>query len=412
MSDGVGAPGGRAYRARRRVGSAVGRWLPAAGGIAVLALAFAALGAAAPHEEWQWDLPPGFPRPRVPAENPMTVAKVALGRHLFYDTRLSGNGTQSCATCHQQARAFADPQPRGVGSTGEVHPRGPMSLANVAYASALTWANPNMRTLEAQALVPMFGEEPVELGLAGKEQELFRRIRAERRYGPLFAAAFPGEADPVTLVNITRAIASFERTLISGRAPYDRAEHGDHAAMSAAAQRGEQLFFSEQLECFHCHGGYNFTGTTDDVTKGFPEVEFHNTGLYNIGRGHFPADNPGLMAFTGRAEDEGRMKAPTLRNIALTAPYMHDGSIPTLEGVIDHYAAAGRTIADGPHRGVGADNPNKSEFINGFELTAAQRADLIAFLHALTDSSFITDARHANPWLDTLAARGRPRRPE
>ena len=164
-----------------------------------------------------WDLPPGFPPPKVPADNPMTPAKVDLWRHLFYDTRMSVNGRFSCATCHQQAHAFADTRPRGVGATGAVHPRGSMSLANVAYSPVLTWANPTMRRLELQALVPMFGEDPVELGLSGKEQVLIRRLKAERRYAPLFAAAFPNEQDPFTLVNITRAIASFERTLISGR---------------------------------------------------------------------------------------------------------------------------------------------------------------------------------------------------
>ena len=183
--------------------------------------------------------------------------------------------------------------------------------------------------------------------------------------------------------------------------------------MSAAAQRGEQHFFSERLECFHCHGGYAFTGTVNDMGKAFPEVEFHNTGLYNIGgRGGFPRENPGLMDFTQRKEDEGKFKAPTLRNIALTAPYMHDGSIATLDGVIDHYAAGGRTIVSGPHAGDGSTNPNKSEFINGFELTAGERQDLLAFLHSLTDSAFVTDPRFADPWPDTLRGRGRVRRPD
>ncbi len=393
----------------RAAGTGVVRAGIAIGGI----LAFALLGAATPRAEWHWDLPPGFPVPRVPADNPMSEAKVVLGRHLFYDTRLSGNGTFACANCHLQSRAFADPLPRGVGSTGEIHPRGAMSLANIAYAAALTWGNPNMRTLEAQALVPMFGEDPVELGLAGKEAEVLARVSADARYRRMFASAFPGEATPVSLVNLTRAIASFERVLISGRSPYDRAQHGERSAMSAAALRGEQLFFSERLECFHCHGGYAFTGTVNDMGKAFPEVEFHNTGLYNIGgKGGFPRDNPGLKEFTGRKEDEGKFKAPTLRNIALTAPYMHDGSIATLDGVIDHYAAGGRTITTGPNAGDGSRNPNKSEFINGFELTAGERQDLLAFLHSLTDSAFVTDPRFANPWLDTLPPRGRSRRPD
>jgi cytochrome c peroxidase len=279
---------------------------------------------------WQWVLPPGFPEPRVPADNPMSAAKVELGRHLFYDTRLSGTGTFACATCHLQALAFADPRPRAVGATGEVHPRGSMSLANVAYVPALTWANPNERRLEQQALTPMFGETPVELGLAGLEDTLTARLWRDPRYQRMFRAAFPDMPQPVTVATITRALAAFQRTLISGDSPFDRAQRGDSAAMSAAAHRGAQLFFSERLECFHCHGGFLFSGTVDHVRLASPEVEYHNTGLYNIGgTGAFPPANPGLREFTGVPEDEGRFKAPTLRNIAVTAPYMHDGSAAT-----------------------------------------------------------------------------------
>jgi cytochrome c peroxidase len=361
---------------------------------------------------WHWDLPKGFPVPRVPADNPMTVEKVELGRHLFYDTRLSGNQTFSCANCHQQQRAFADALPRGVGSTAEMHPRGSMALGNIAYSPALTWANPNVKRLEAQALVPMFGEAPVELGLAGKEAELITRISGDARYRRLFAAAFPGAANPVTLDNITKAIASFERTLITANSTYDRAQRGETQPLSATVRRGEELFFSERLECFHCHGGFNFTGTSDYVGKGMAEVEFHNTALYNVGgTGRYPADNPGVAEFTQRAGDNGKFKAPSLRNVALTAPYMHDGSIATLDGVLDHYAAGGRTITTGPNAGVGSENPNKSEFINGFTLTRQERSDLLAFLHSLTDSAFITNPRHANPWTDTLRAASRPRHP-
>ena len=178
-------------------------------------------------ESFAWNLPKGFPAPRVPASNPMTSAKVELGRHLFYDTRLSGNGQQSCGTCHEQARAFTDGRERAVGSTGEVHPRNAMSLANVAYAAALTWGNPTVTRLEDQALVPMFGDHPVELGLTRPGTDMLERLRREPRYGPLFAAAFSGLADPFTLENVTKAIASFERTILSGDSSYDRYKNGD-----------------------------------------------------------------------------------------------------------------------------------------------------------------------------------------
>jgi cytochrome c peroxidase len=347
-----------------------------------------------------WDLPPGFPRPKVPADNPMTEAKVELGRHLFYDTRLSVDNTFACSSCHQQERAFADDKARGVGVTGEVHPRGSMSLTNIAYSPVLTWANPTQRKLETQALVPMFGEEPVELGLSGKEKDMLARLAAVPKYRELFAAAFPGEADPINLANVTKGIASFERVLVSGRSPYDRYRTGeDPIAISDSAKRGEALFFSETTECFHCHGGFNFTETADYIGKGFLEIEFHNTGLYNIdGKGAYPAPNTGVMAVSDDEEDMGRFKAPSLRNIAETAPYMHDGSIATLEEVIAHYEAGGRTIASGPNAGDGSKSPLKSSFVKGFTLTPQERKDLVAFLKNLTDEEFLTDPRFANPW--------------
>lgn len=348
-------------------------------------------------EPWTWKLPHGFPEPRVPADNPMSAVKVELGRHLFYDRRLSGNQTFACANCHQQSHAFADALPRGVGSTGEVHPRGSMALANIAYSPVLTWANPNMKTLEKQALVPMFGETPVELGLSGKEEELLERLRADSIYRRLFSESF-GDSASISLQNITRAIAAFERTIISGTSPYDRYLAGDSSAISRSARRGEALFFSERLECFHCHGGFNFTNTVDYKGKGFVEIEFHNTGLYNIGgKGAYPSDATGIQEHTMNADDMGKFKAPSLRNIALTAPYMHDGSIRTLDEVIAHYAAGGRTIAHGARAGVGRLSPFKSSFVKGFTLNPREKRDVLAFLNALTDSAFIADPRFADP---------------
>lgn len=353
----------------------------------------------APAGPFRWQLPAGFPEPRVPADNPMSVPKVELGRHLFYDRRLSGDLSMSCATCHQQASGFNDPRPHPTGITGEVHPRSSMGLANVAYSPALTWANPKLERLEQQALVPMFGEDPVELGLAGREGELLARLGAEPRYRVLFPAAFPGERQPLTLANVVKAIAAFERTLIAGDSPYDQARAGQPGRLSAAARRGEQLFLGERLECFHCHGGFLFTGTVDYAGKATPEVEFHNTGLYNVGgTGAYPAPNTGLLAVTGLPDDMGRFKAPGLRNVAVSAPYMHDGSIATLDEVVAHYQVGGRRIAEGPDAGDGAENPYKSQFVAGFHLTPEERGDLVAFLESLTDSTFLTDPRLANPW--------------
>lgn len=371
-------------------------------GIAIAAFAFLALavrGATDLSQTWVWSLPKGFPRPFVPADNPMTGAKVELGRYLFYDTRLSVNGKSSCATCHRQDLAFTDGKPVGVGTTGELHSRSAMSLVNIAYSGALTWSNPRMTRLEAQALVPMFGEHPVELGLH-EGDGLLSRLSSDAHYKLLFGKAFPDAADRFTVANVTRAIASFERSIVSGRSPYDR-YHYDHddSAVSDAAKRGEILFFNQHLGCFRCHGGFNFTDSTVTADSADREVPFHNTGLYNLaGRFSYPSPNLGIYEFTTLPADVGKFKAPTLRNIALTAPYMHDGSIATLEGVVDHYAAGGRTIASGPNAGTGSANPNKDERVRGFPITPAERADLIEFLKSLTDDSLLHDARFSDPF--------------
>ncbi len=354
---------------------------------------------AAAEETYAWNLPAGFPLPYVPPDNPMTAEKVELGRFLFYDRRLSANGTMACASCHQQALAFSDGKTTPHGSTGEPLPRNSQGLANVAYYSTLTWANPVLTDLERQILIPMFSEFPVELGITGHEAEVLARFRADPRYQTLFAAAFPGEADPYTWGNIVKALASFSRSLISADSPYDRYLAGNLDALSGAALRGMDLFLSEELECHHCHGGFNFTGSIRQRNTVFVEAPFHNTGLYNLdGRGAYPPNNTGVEAVSNRPEDMGRFRAPSLRNVALTAPYMHDGSMATLEEVVRFYEAGGRYIADGPYAGDGRRSPLKSGLVSGFTLTDQERADLIAFLEALTDTTFITDPRFSDPF--------------
>jgi cytochrome c peroxidase len=368
--------------------------------LVVLAVSLASVSCGPAPVAWDWGLPPGIPAPRVPADNPMNAAKVELGRRLFYDVRLSGNQTQSCGSCHAHERAFTDGLAVSIGSTGESTPRNSMSLTNVAYNPTQTWANPALVALEDQALVPIFGEHPVELGLANMEGELVARLRAEPLYPDLFAEAYLGEADPISVPNAVRAIAAFERTMLSFDAPYDRYFYrADRTALSESALRGLDLFNSERLECFHCHGGFNFT---DGVMHGgttIPEIQFHNTGLYNIdGRGGYPEPNRGLYEHTGSPRDMGRFRAPTLRNITETAPYMHDGSVVDLDAVLDHYAAGGRTIESGDYAGVGSESPLKNLFLHGFTLSDQERADVMALLDALRDDTFLNDPRFSDPW--------------
>ena len=350
--------------------------------------------------EYDWQIDEHLPRPTVPPDNLMSDTKVELGKRLFYDRRLSVNQTTSCATCHVQALAFTDGRARSVGATGEIHPRGSMSLVNTAYASRLTWANPLLDRLEDQALTPMFGDDPIEMGMGGREAELVELLRSDEQYAALLPEAFPGDADPFSVLNAVRAIATFTRSIVSFDAPYDRYLAGDAAAMDASAVRGMDLFFSERLECFHCHGGFNFTDSSTHADDRIERVGFHNNGLYNTDdNGAYPADNTGLYDMTGERRDMGRFKAPTLRNIAVTAPYMHDGSIATLQDVIAHYERGGRLIESGELAGDGRRSPFKSEFIVGFELTDQERADLLAFLKSLTDESVLTDPRFADPFL-------------
>ncbi|MCG9891594.1 MAG: di-heme enzyme [Thermosynechococcaceae cyanobacterium MS004] len=355
------------------------------------------LSAPPPPPAYPWKLPPNIPKPLVPASNPMTIAKVELGRHLFYEKRLSVTGEFSCASCHDQKRAFTDGKPVAIGATGERHPRNSMSLANVAYSPVLTWANPLMTQLETQALVPLFGEHPVEMGMVGKEQQIVEMLSQDPTYPQLFQEAFGDRS--ITINTLTKAIAAFERSLISMNSPYDRYRYrGDRTAISESAKRGERLFNSERMECFHCHGGITFSDSVQHERSGFPEISFHNTGLYNIdGQGAYPTDNLGVKEFTQQPTDMGRFKAPTLRNIALTAPYMHDGSIATLEEVLEHYRVGGRTLSSGENAGVGKQNPFKSQFISGFEITPAEQQDLLAFLRSLTDQTFITDPALSDP---------------
>ena len=349
---------------------------------------------------YSWNLPKGFPKPLVPSDNSMTVEKVELGRYLFYDVRLSSNGKASCATCHKQELAFTDGRPFAIGVTGESHLRGAMSLVNIAYSGALTWGNKSIKMLERQALVPMYGEHPIELGLREEDNSFLPALRADPKYRTLFERAFPTlQSERIITETVAKAIACFERSIVSARSPYDRYHYdGDDTAVSDSAKRGETLFFSQPLSCFRCHSGFNFSGDTVSE-RHLGEVEFHNTGLYNLaGALSYPSANTGLYEFTKVPGDVGKFKAPTLRNIAVTAPYMHDGSIPDLNGVLDHYAAGGRSISSGPQAGAGRDNPNKDKLVGGFKLSPKDRADLIAFLQSLTDEAVLNDSRFSNPW--------------
>ncbi len=301
----------------------------------------------------------------------MSVAKVALGRRLFFEPRLAVTGQYSCASCHDPARAFSDGRPVALGATGVKLTHNAMALVNVAYNLSFGWTTPRLRSLEAQMRVPLFNTHPVELGVLGREGALCAQLAADPQYAAAFAAAFPGEAGTATgaavsLDHIVKAIAAFERTLISGGSPFDRYVFGgEHTALSAQAKRGMALFFSARVGCASCHSGFNFAGNWRDA---------HGA--------------TGKASFASNGTSEQPVRVPTLRNVALSAPYMHDGRFATLSEVLGHYArVAARTAA--------AAAPARDPRLPRAPLSAPEQAELIAFLNSLTDPSFT--ARFANP---------------
>jgi len=330
--------------------------------------------------EYDWKLPKGFPSPLVPLDNPMSAAKVALGKKLFFDEGLSFNQSTSCASCHQPQFAFSEPKKTAVGSTGQRHRRNTQSLVNVAYNSNLTWAHSGLNQIEQQILIPMFSENPIELGITGHENAVLQRFE-KQNYPKLFENAF--DDSQATYDKIVKALASYVRSLTSFASPFDEyAYQNNDGAMSDAAKRGMELFFSEKFECFHCHGGVNFTQSSQHENQRLDLRPFHNTGLYSVDeKGAYPVYDQGLIEVTLQPHDMGKFRAPTLRNVEVSAPYMHDGSLATLDDVIEFYAAGGR--------GQGIANPLKSPFLAGFDLQLEQKQDLIAFLQSLTDHHFL-----------------------
>ncbi|GBF51672.1 cytochrome-c peroxidase [Leptospira ryugenii] len=357
---------------------------------------------------YKWNLPPGFPVPTVPSENPMSEAKVALGRHLFYDKNLSQDRSLSCSGCHKQSLAFTDGRRFGIGITNEAHPRNSQNLGNAAYHPRLTWANPQMTTLEIQSRVPMFGESPIELGLINNDY--LDRLKADTRYISLFNNAFGGAPGSISEQNVRFALASFQRSLITGNAPADKyAFQNQSNALNASQIRGFRIFNGEVAECFHCHGGFNYTDTVFHNQQPTSDIFYHNNGIYT--KAEYDAlsvNKRGLYEITLLESDQGKFRAPSLRNIGLTFPYMHDGSF-MCDDSENPSITSGKTIRDcavnalrkvvAHYESGGKSHPNKdSSFIRPFTLTAQERTDLVEFLLSLTDTDFINNPAHSNPF--------------
>lgn len=364
----------------------------------------------------QLNIPDNFPPPRLPDNNPITDEKITLGRFLFYDRNMSFSTTQSCGDCHEQRKGFTDGLLTSIGSENDVHPRNAMGLANVIYNGTQNWANNAILTLDSQAAAVLLNDDPIELGWvdasgndAGRSEVIMNRFKTVQvgvladggdiDYPALFAAAFPDQADPYSLATFTDAVAAFVTSMISGNSEHDKETRGEPNTMSDSAKRGRDLFFTERLECFHCHGGFNFSNNFDHANNAFTTRPFFNNGLFNVGGNNdYPADNQGLFEFTADLADRGKFRPVTLRNIELTAPYMHDGSLATLDDVIEHYRRGGTLTTTGPNAGDGALNDNKSDFVGGFGISASERVDLVEFFKSLTDWDFICNEGLSDPF--------------
>lgn len=319
-----------------------------------------------------------------------------LGRHLFYDRRLSVNNTKACATCHAQEFSFTDSYTRSIGALGDLHQRNARPLINLTFNKYFTSSDSAIQSLLQQMNKPMFNQHPVEMGIKGNEETVLNRIKNDRNYQWLFKKAFPDEARPVSIKNIQIAIEAFEKTIISFNAPYDKFIEGQKAALSKEQQEGMKLFYSVKLKCSQCHGGKTFSIPEVKLPNGQTEYYF-NTGLYNINN-NYPAYDQGLFELTMDDADKGKYRVPTLRNLVFTAPYFHDGSAASLDEVLAAYENGGRNITEGVYKGDGRKNVYKSHLIQGFQLTLPEKKALISFLFALSDSTVLHNPAYANPF--------------
>jgi len=327
------------------------------------------------------EIPTGFPPANIQSDNPLTEEGIKLGRFLFYEKALSGDGTQSCGSCHMQERAFTDATPTSVGINGTFGTRKAMPLFNLAFHDNFFWDGRTL-TLEEQASLPI--EDPIEMD--NDLATAVANIQAMPIYPPMFQAAFG--SNTVSSENIGKAIAQFERTLISANSKFDsvvRLQSG--ASFTALEQRGYDLFSSDfdpnggsGGDCFHCHGeretAYLFGAFGRDL-------QFVNNGLKEN------YSDEGRALITGKASDVGKFKVPSVRNVEFSFPYMHDGSIPNLDSLIGFYNFGGHL-----HANI---DPNMKAAGQGRNWSAGQKQALAAFLRTLSDYQFLEDTTLSNP---------------
>jgi cytochrome c peroxidase len=303
--------------------------------------------------EWKGRVPAGFPPVDYPDDNRPTTLRVELGRRLFYDQRLSDDGSLHCGSCHVLSAAFTDGRTTSPGLKGVAGKRNAPTLVNLAWMKRLMMEG-GVPTLETQALAPLHDSAE----MAGSIMPLLSRLNEDALLKEMARAAY--NRDTIDAYVVTRALACFQRTFMSGDGRYDRYKQGRKDQLNAKEIRGMELFFSTKTHCSDCHSGVFFT-----------DMDYHNIGLSEV-----YADE-GKSRATHLPDDIGRFKTPTLRNIQLTAPYMHDGSMASLEEVIAFYNSGGRS------------HPNKDTRITPLGLSQPEQSDLISFLTTLTDWNFV-----------------------
>lgn len=301
-------------------------------------------------------IPDGFPEMIFPSDNQFSNARWELGKKLFFDPILSVDSSISCASCHKPSLSFADNVALSPGVNAGIGVRNSPSLANVGYQPYLLREG-SVPTLEMQVLVPIQEHNEFNHNIV----DISELLQNKPEYVRMSMEAYGRNPDPFV---ITRAIGVFERTLISGNSAFDKYQNGDLGALNESEKRGMNLFFGQKAKCSSCHGGFNFT-----------DYSFQNNGLAAV------YEDIGRMRFTNDSADLAKFKVPSLRNVELTAPYMHKGQIKDLEEVIDHYNSGG------------FNHPNKSIEITPLNLNEAEKADLLAFLKSLTDYEFMGNSK-------------------
>jgi cytochrome c peroxidase len=324
---------------------------------------------------------------------PNRTSLFELGRYLFYDLRLSSDGTRACATCHNPAFSFTDGYKRSVALGGVLHQRNSQPLVNLKWMRYLTAADSTLHHPIQQINRPLYNLHPSEMGVALREQQILQTLRSDAHYRACFTENFGSDTASLNWLNIKKAIVAFVDSINTYNSPYDRWMRGDTNALSTDEKKGMQLFYSTKLGCQLCHGGVNFA--TPQPTVGY----YHNIGLYNLdGHGAYPLYDQGLIALTNQAADMGKYRIPTLRQLAFTAPYFHDGSVATLTQALEIFWQGGSLNAPATGLGNGIVNQFKNQHIQKIDITAGEKMQVLKFLLALSDSSLLNAPRYSNPF--------------